>query len=90
MIPDLLYASAFFVPAWTLAAGTALLVHTIIMLALTGKKTQLKSLKNVSNYFGSIEKEGIVTANQTTITVASYTCVIKALRSIVLQYAHIN
>ena len=73
LIPDLLYASAFFVPAWTLAAGTALLVHMIIILALTGKK-KLKSLyglKSVPKNFGSIEKEGNVTMNETTITVAS-------------------
>ena len=66
LVPDLLYASVFFVPAWTLAAGTALLVHTIMILVLNGNK-MLKSLyewKSVSNYFGSIEKEGIVPVNK--------------------------
>ena len=54
-IPDLLYASTFFAPAWTMAAGTALLVHTIIILVLNGKK-QFKSLYGLTSV-GSVEKE---------------------------------
>ena len=53
---NLIYASAFFIPAWSFAAGTALLMHMLIVLISTIKKRwtrPLNGIKRVVENYGS-------------------------------------
>ena len=44
---NLIYASAFFIPAWSFAAGTALLVHMLIVFISTIKKRWTRPLNGI-------------------------------------------